>query len=125
MQVKNVRDLLVWQRAMDLAHQVYQLVPTFPFDERYGLSSQLRRSAVSIPSNVAEGWGYGKTGRYLHHLRIARGSECELRTQLELAQRLRLCDADRVALMLQNAHEVGMMLSGLIRSLENSADSDS
>ena len=106
---------------MELAERVYVLTLDFPSTERFGLSSQVRRAAVSVPSNIAEGWGYGKTGRYVHHLRIARASECELRTQLELACRLRLIEASSVAPTLDMAAEVGRMLSALIRSLETIA----
>ena len=90
---------------MDLAQMVYELVVTLCLpDERFGLSSQVRRAAVSIPSNIAEGWGYGKTGKYVHHLRIARGSECELRTQLELAHPPRLARASSVVPILERAN---------------------
>ena len=109
MPIQSVKDLVVWNRAMDLAQMVYELAVQLPANERFGLSSQVRRAAVSIPANVAEGWGYGKTGKYVHHLRIARGSECELRTQLELARRLGLVDATSVVPILEAASEVGRM----------------
>ena len=118
MPIQSVKDLVVWSRAMDLTQMVYELVVHLPANERFGLSNQVRRAAVSIPSNIAEGWGYGKTGKYVHHLRIARGSECELRTQLELAHRLGLVDASSVVPILETAAEVGRMLSALIQSLE-------
>ncbi len=118
MTMRSVHELVVWKRSMELAQCVYKLVATFSDDERFGLSSQLRRAAVSIPSNIAEGWGYGRTGRYIHHLRIARGSESELITQLELAMRLNLAHADTIEPALVLANEVGRMLTGLIRSLE-------
>lgn len=110
---------------MKLAESVYSLVAGFPADERYGLTSQLRRAAVSIPSNIAEGWGYGRTGRYIHHLRIARGSEHELITQLELSARLGLARTEHVAPILNQATEVGRMLTGLIRSLERAQNPNS
>ena len=103
---------------MELAQSIYKLVSGFSDDEKFGLTSQLRRAAVSIPSNIAEGWGYGRTRRYIHHLRIARGSESELITQLELAIRLNLARAEMVKPALDQANEVGRMLTGLIRSLE-------
>lgn len=104
---------------MELAKNVYKLAEHLPADERFGLVSQLRRAAVSIPSNVAEGWGYGRTGKYVHHLRIARGSECELVTQLELSEGLGLLRTEQVTPIRDQANEVGRMLSGLIRSLEH------
>jgi four helix bundle protein len=121
MAIKSVSDLAVWNRSMELAKGVYQLATHLPADERFGIVSQLRRAAVSIPSNIAEGWGYGRTGKYVHHLRIARGSGCELNTQLELSVRLGLLRIDQVEPILNQANEVGRMLSGLIRSLERKA----
>jgi four helix bundle protein len=118
MSINSVSDLVVWNRSMELAKNVYELVAHLPSDERFGLTSQLRRAAVSIPSNVAEGWGYGRTGKYVHHLRLARGSGCELNTQLELSERLGLLRSEQVAPILHQANEVGRMLSGPIRSLE-------
>ena len=119
MPIKSVSELVVWNQSMELAKRVYELVAHLPPEERFGLVSQLRRAAVSIPSNVAEGWGYGRTGKYVHHLRIARGSGCELNTQLELSQRLGLLRTEQVAPILAQANAVGRMLSGLIRSLES------
>jgi four helix bundle protein len=118
MKLISYRDLVVWRRSMDLAEQTYQLVSQFPADERYGLSSQLRRAAISIPSNIAEGAGSGTDGRYVYHLRMARGSEHELQTQLELALRLKYAGQEEVAELLDSASQVGRMLNGLIRSIE-------
>jgi len=123
MPIHTVHELVVWNRSMELVQSVYQVVANFSDDERFGLTSQLRRAAVSIPSNIAEGWGYGRTGRYVHHLRIARGSGCELTTQLELAIRLSLARAEVLNPTLDQANEVGRMLSGLIRSLEQHSKS--
>jgi four helix bundle protein len=118
MPINKLSDLMVWNRAMELVVAVYEIVAGLSANERYGLASQLRRAAVSNPSNIAEGWGYGRTGRYIHHLRIARGSGCELVTQLELCKRLKLLRADQVAATVEQLNEVGRMISGLIRSLE-------
>ena len=84
MPIQSFRDLVVWQRSMVLVEQVYELTDTFPRREQFGLTSQIRRCAVSIPSNIAEGHTR-KTGHYLEHLKIASGSEAELQTQLEIA----------------------------------------
>jgi four helix bundle protein len=81
------RDLMVWQRSMQLAEAVYSLTKEFPHDERYGLTSQIRRSAVSIPSNIAEGRGRLSAGEFKQFLGVARGSNYELQTQLELESR--------------------------------------
>jgi len=83
--VTSYRDLIVWQRAMDLAHLVHEITRTFPNEERFGLTSQIQRSAASIPSNIAEGHGRTHLREYLHHLSIARGSLVELETQLAIA----------------------------------------
>lgn len=88
--VRSFRDLIVWQHAMEVTEQVYLFTSKLPSDERYGLISQMCRAAVSVPSNIAEGWGRGTSSdrQLLSFLRIARGSLFELETQLELAQRL-------------------------------------
>lgn len=88
--ISNYRDLIVWQRSMDAAVMAYELSALLPTDERFGLVSQMRRAAVSIPSNIAEGWGRGTSSdrQFLSFLRISRGSLYELETQTELARRL-------------------------------------
>ncbi|HYE87013.1 MAG TPA: four helix bundle protein [Vicinamibacterales bacterium] len=114
--IHSFRDLLVWQKGLSLAECVYSVTEGLPRKEMYGLTTQMRRAAVSIPSNIAEGKGIGGRG-YLRHLRIALGSEAELQTQIELAVRLKLLpkgDADK---LLSEASEVGRMLSSLLKSL--------
>ena len=114
--VQSFRDLLVWQKSIALAERVYSATEELPRSETYALTSQIRRAAVSIPSNIAEGKATGGQG-YLRHLRIALGSEAELQTQLELAARLKMLtrsDADR---LLSETSEVGRMLSNLLKSL--------
>ena len=93
--VKSYRDLSAWQKARLLVKEVYLLTAAFPVGERFGLVSQMNRAAVSIPSNIAEGYGRATTQDYLHFLRIARGSAYELETQLVLAQDLGLCTEER------------------------------
>ena len=115
--VKSFRELIVWQKAMDLADAVYTATEGFPRNEMFGLTAQIRRAVVSIPSNIAEGRASGG-GRYLHHLRIAIGSEAELQTQLELAARRAYLPADRAQVLLDQASEVGRMLHGLHNSLK-------
>jgi four helix bundle protein len=115
--IKSFRDLQVWQKAMDLADAVYMASADFPRVEMFGLTSQVRRAAVSIPSNIAEGRAIGG-GRYLSHLRIAIGSEAEVQTQIELAVRRAYISADRARVLLEDAAEVGRMLHGLLSSLE-------
>ncbi len=87
-QVKDFTDLRVWRNSMDLVEEVYRLTWTFPRQEQYGLSNQLQRAAVSVPSNIAEGHGRSQSGEYVRFLNIARGSLAEMKTQLMLAARL-------------------------------------
>jgi len=116
--VKSHKDLLVWQRGMALAESCYQLTARFPSDERYGLTSQVRRASVSIPSNIAEGHNNGSSAVFLRHLAVALGSQAELETQLELAIRLKVADREAVTPVLAAVEEVGRLLHGLVRSLE-------
>ena len=116
--VSSYRDLLVWQKSMRLAVSSYTLTKAFPSDERFGLVSQIRRSASSIPANIAEGHGRRSTGVYLNHLSIARGSLMELETHFLLAEKLEFISSSEVGLLLNQTCEVSRMLSGLIQSLE-------
>ena len=84
--IKTFRDLVAWQRGVDLTDVVYRLTSIFPDDERFGLVSQMRRAAVSVPANVAEGYGRGRRAEYIRHLEIARGSLFELQTHVEVAR---------------------------------------
>ena len=116
--VNSHEDLEVWQVAMSLAEDCYNLSALFPADERFGLTSQLRRSAVSVPSNIAEGFGRGQTPSFLQYLRIAQGSLREVETQIELALRLRFVPAENAIKSRETATRVSKMLLALIRSLE-------
>jgi four helix bundle protein len=118
MTIKSFQDLEVWRISMDLAEDIYRLVQKFPPEERYVLSTQLRRAGISIPSNIAEGYGYGTTGRYIQHLRVASGSDAELQTQLLLSTRLEFAQMGEITPILERASRVGRMLNGLIHSLE-------
>ena len=114
--IESHRDLLVWQLAMRLAADVETIAARFPVHECYGLASQLRRAATSIPLNSAEGWAR-PTRVYINHLSIALGSEAELKTQLELAVKMKLLTASEAAPLLETASQVGRMLRGLTKSL--------
>ena len=118
MKIQSFRDLEVWQISMQLAEDVYSLVRRLPVEERFALSAQIRKAAVSIPSNIAEGSGYGTNRRYVHHLRIANGSEAELQTQLELAERLGFAAPEEISPLIERASRVGRMINRLIRSLD-------
>jgi four helix bundle protein len=115
--VQSFRDLLVWQRSMQLTTAVYRLTQGFPRNEVYGLTSQIRRSAVSIPSNIAEGQGRLGTGEFRQFLGVARGSNCELQTQLEIAQSLGYCDAKTIEDAEGLSNEVGKMINAILKSL--------
>ena len=118
---QSFRDLQVWQRAMQLSVAVYRLTREFSREEIYGLTSQMRRSAVSVPSNIAEGQGRMSPGEFRQFLSIARGSLCELQTQLEIARALDFGKAE----LLNNAeglsHEVGKMIYSFMESLKDQA----
>lgn len=117
MGIRNYRDLIVWQKAMDLVTAVYQVTATFPSDERFGLISQMRRAAVSIPSNIAEGQGRDSSQEFKHFLSISYGSLCELQTQLLLSERLSFLDVPTLQATLDRTDEVGRLLNGLSNSL--------
>jgi len=116
--VKSYRDLLVWQRAIELSVAVYKLTEEFPRHELYGLAVQLRRAVVSIPSNIAEGQSRRTTGEFIQFLCIARGSNAEVQTQLFLIRTLGFADQASIAKCESLSLEVARMLNGLIASLE-------
>jgi four helix bundle protein len=117
MEIKGFRDLIVWQKAMNFVVQVYQVTSAFPSDERFGLTSQLRRCAVSIPSNIAEGHGREGTREFLNFLAIAYGSLNEAQTQIMIGERLGYIPADAGTNLLEMAAEVARLLNGLKHSL--------
>ncbi len=115
--MKTYRDLMVWQKAMVLVTEIYKVTKSFPRREDYGLTSQLRRCAVSIPSNIAEGYGRNSRNEYIRFLQIASGSLYELQTQLEIAANLGYLKKDEFELLYESTREVERMLSVLIRRL--------
>jgi four helix bundle protein len=116
------RDLIAWQKAMDLAQEVYAITSAFPIEERYGLISQMRRCAVSIASDIAEGHGRLTTRDWQHFLSQARGSTHELETQFILSRRLKFGDQSRLDRGLQDAEEVGRIINGLLNSTATRSD---
>lgn len=118
MAAQHYRKLEVWQRSMDLVSAVYQVTANFPSQEVFGLTSQLRRAAVSVPANIAEGQGRLHRGDFLHHLSIARASLTESETHLLIAERLGYLSPDALAGVWEQCQEVGRLLNGLIRSLQ-------
>ena len=116
--IQSYRDLRVWQQAMALAEACYMLARQFPKEELYGLTSQVRRAAVSVAANIAEGHGRNNRGDYIQFLRIAQGSLKELETHLLLSQRLKMTKPDEVEPVLAQCDVLGRMLRALIRSLQ-------
>lgn len=117
----TLEDLRAWQRAMTLAQDIYQTTSDFPKREIYGLTSQLRRAAVSVPSNIAEGKGRASDRELSQFLNHARGSIYEVQTQLMLAQRVGYLDKEPSTQLLAQAAEVGRLLNGLMRAIRPAA----
>ena len=112
---KDFRDLIVWQKAMEMVTDIYRATQSFPSEERFGLTSQLRRAAVSVPSNIAEGQGRLTKGEFRQFLGNAKGSLAEVETQLMIARNLGYLAAPEP--ILDQASEVARLLNGLLRSL--------
>ncbi len=117
--LKNYTELKVWQKAYQLCLEIYKITKDFPREERYGLTAQIRRAAVSIPSNIAEGYGRRTLGEYIQSLTIAYGSICELETQVLLSNDLTYIKEENFDKLQRNIKEIERMLKALIRSLEN------
>lgn len=117
MALSDYKQLIAWQRAMSLCKQIYRISSHFPGDERFGLTNQIRRAAVSVASNIAEGQGRGTTRDFLHFLDIANGSRQEVETQLLLAIELEFVTPEQTAGGLDLIAELGRVLSGLRASL--------
>ena len=115
--LKSFRELIVWKKSLDLAERIYRATERFPKSEIFGLALQMRRAAVSIPSNIAEGQSRNSRNEFRHFLGIARGSLAELETQIELSARLEMLKAENTAIFMNLIEEIGKMLSGLKRSL--------
>ena len=115
--IRSYRELIVWQKSIDLTVRTYEVTRRFPAEERYGLTSQMRRAAASVPANIAEGQARRSTGEFLQSLGIARGSLAELETFLTLSERLRLIRSETRESVLENCAEINRMLTGLMLSL--------
>lgn len=123
-QITSHRDLRVWQEAISLVEDCYRLASSFPKDELFGLSAQLKRAAVSVPANISEGYGRGTKGSYIQFLKIARGSLCEIETHLVLALRLGLVEKPAVDRVMALRERVAKLLHSLIASLEQRSIED-
>ena len=120
-----VRDLIAWQKAMELVESVYRATENFPRHEIYGLTSQMRQAAVSVASNIAEGQGRNSKGEFVQFLGNARGSLTELETQLEISKRLGLIELGKWASMQKQVREVTRLINGLMLSLKGRSASAS
>jgi len=116
--LKNYKELKVWQKSYALCLEIYRITARFPKEEKYGLTSQIRRSAVSIPSNISEGYGRKTTVDYIRMLYISYGSVCELETQTLLAGDLDFIEKDEWGTLKKGLAEIERMLKALIKSLE-------
>ncbi len=117
--IQSYRDLRVWQEAVNLAESCYRLTKTFPKEELYGMTTQIRRASVSIAANIAEGYGRKTKGEYIQFLYIAQGSLKELETHWLISQRVELASPQSVNPILNQCESVGRLLLTLIRALEN------
>jgi len=120
---QHFKDLVVWQKAMEMVTEVYKLTDSFPKREVYSLTDQIRRAAVSVPSNIAEGQAHHNNREFVHFLRHSSGSLAEVETQLHIAERLGYADATSIEQIVQRVNEVGRILNGLIGSLREQIDS--
>jgi four helix bundle protein len=117
MAVRHYRELVAWQKAMDLVVAIYQVTRTFPRDEQFGLINQLRRASVSVPSNIAEGQGRRLRKQFAMFLRVARGSLQEIDTQLLIAERLGYVNSGELQPVQDRVKEVGRLVSGLLKAV--------
>ena len=115
----SYQELIVWQKAMQLVKEVYTLVKQLPNEEKFALSDQMRRAAVSIPSNIAEGYGRNSTNDYIRFLNIARGSKYELETQIQICVMLNYISQENATPVLVLSEEIGRMINALVKALGN------
>lgn len=116
---RNYRDLIAWQKSMDFVEAVYQISRQFPKEEIYGLTAQVRRAVVSVPSNISEGEGRKNKNEFRRFLAIAHGSLREVETQLLIAERLRYATNDQINNLINQSMEISRIIQGLMNSLDN------
>jgi four helix bundle protein len=117
MKIDSYRDLSVWRKSVGLVTDIYKVTQAFPKEEVYSLTTQIRRAAVSVPSNIAEGWGRNTTKEYIQFLTIARGSLLELETQLIISHNLNYITGQSLQKILEKTQEINKMLNALMKSL--------
>jgi four helix bundle protein len=123
-QIRDYRDLIVWKEAMELAELVYSLTRAFPREEMFGMSAQMRRAAVSIPSNIAEGFGRAQRKPFVQFLRMAQGSLKELETQILLSSRVGLASEAQIADLMSRCERLGKRLVQFVRSLNQAENGE-
>ena len=116
--IKSYKELIVWQKAISLVSDVYAISKTFPNEEKFGLVNQLNRAVVSIPSNIAEGWGRESSKNYLQFLRISRGSLMEVETLIIISKNLNYINEDSFKKLSEQLEEVSKILQGLIKGVQ-------
>jgi four helix bundle protein len=117
--IESFKDLMVWQKGIEVVSDIYALTKSFPKEELYGLTSQIRRAAISIPTNIAEGWGRGTTKNYIQFLEIARGSLYELNTLIIISYNLNYIIQENCGKIETKINEIGRMLNALITKLDS------
>lgn len=116
--VSSYKDLIVWQKSMLLVKEIYLITKEMPDEEKFGLTSQIRRAVVSIPSNIAEGWGRNSKGSYINHLKISNGSLCETETQILIIEMLAYLEKSKLDASKNLLKECSKMLKSIINKLE-------
>ena len=119
--MKSYRELIVWQKGVDLSVRIYDATKSFPQEEAFGMTSQIRRSAISIPSNIAEGYGRSSQADFARFLKIASGSLYELQTQLEISKKIKYITSEQFDNIWNLSIEIGKMLSSLISKIQKSS----
>lgn len=116
--INSYRDLLIWQKSMTLVTEIYKITSSFPKEEIYGITSQIRRSSVSVPSNITEGYGRNSTGDYKRFLHISLGSLYELQTQIEICFRLKYLNNESFSILKVQTNELERMMNSLISKIK-------
>lgn len=116
--MKSYREIKSWQKSMELVTQIYKETECFPDSEKFGLTNQIRRASVSIPSNIAEGFGRNSLNEFIRFLNIARGSLFEMQTQIEIAQNLSFLESEKFQALMATSVEIEKLINGLINSLK-------
>ena len=125
MKITSYRELIVWQKSMDLSTQVFQITKSFPLSEQYGLTNQIRRSCFSIPSNIAEGFCRGGRPEFRQFLQISFASGAELETELEIARNIEILQEKDYKLLISKLDEIMRMLNKMIRTVKNNQNQTS